>query len=626
MISRLSLPTSSSFLCLGLFAALFSLTGCSDRAESPPRAEHPLPADVEIAACEPGRYGGIFLLAASEEPKTFNPLVPADRSSSMAQGFMNAGLTSYDPFTMSIQPGLAKRWELSQDKLSYTFYLREGLRWSDGEPFTADDVIFTFDCIFARKQDPETGEPLTDPQTGAPRWRYPNRYIDQYTIGGEPLRYEKIDRYTVRFSVVEVYSPLINDIGFIEMLPRHKLYEAWADGSFMQQWSSQTAIETPEELVGMGAFRLSAYVPGERLSYEPNPHYWRADRTGQRLPYIDRLVLRFFRQPAASMVLFANGEIDALDIRVGAAISAKDYPWLNERATANGGVLHERGASASINFLWFNQHLGSSEDGEPYLSEERRRWFTNPQFRQACLYGFNRQGVVDGVLLGRGEVLHSYISPANVKFHNPDVPRYPYDPAKARALLGEAGFSWDAQGHLRDSEGVRVSFELMLSDGSQALTTIGTTFKQNMAELGMEVRLSFVSFGVVLQKITHSFDYDMSVLGWGSSAGATDPNGSKAMLLSSGLYHVWHPAQQTPATPWEAALDEHFLAQQRTFEEAERVAHFHAIQQILAEQVPIFPMFTPHEYTGIKSRWQNVRVPPSGSLLWNLDELWTEEL
>ncbi|WOO40944.1 ABC transporter substrate-binding protein [Rubellicoccus peritrichatus] len=596
-------------LWLGITLAVL-LAGCS----KPPkvkRGEFPLPEGVEVAECETGKYGGAFVISETTEPKTFNFLVPADQSSNLAQSRFQEGLVGWDPMETKTIPALATSWEIADDKKTYTFHLRKGVKWNDGEPFTADDVIFTFDAIFAEEEDPDTGEMKP---------RFPSRYIAQYTFGGKRLEYRKVDDYTVEFFTPNIYSPFINDIGFVAIFPKHKLYDSYLDGTLLEQWSSQTAIDHPEELVGTGPFKVFSYKPGERIVFEANPHYWRADRDGNRLPYLDFLVTKFVKDANTQTILFATGELDA------AAISATDEAWVRMGEETYDFTLYNRGPAPSIGFMWFNLNPGENDEGVPYVKPYKLKWFKDKRFRQAVMYAFDREGIAKGVYFGRAEPLDSVISQGNPKWHNPNVRKYRRDMDKARALLKDAGFTWDAEDNLIGPKGNPVEIELMLFEGSQRITEMATTLKQDLAELGINLRLSYVDFGVVIQKLDNTFDYEMSVIGWGSSAGATDPSGGKSLYISSGIYHVWHPKQETPATEWEARIDELMNAQEQTFDESERIKFFGEIQEIFAEEAPLFFMMTPYGYSGIKNKWNNVRVPPSGTLIWNIDELWTEEV
>lgn len=590
-----------------IFAVGLLLSGCTD----PPvikRGQYELPAGALITDAEPGRYGGVFVLNETTQPTTFNPLVPNNLSTAMVLSRLLSGLVDFDPRTEAFLPALAESWTVSADSLSYTFSLRKDLRWSDGVPLTADDVIFTFDCILAEKEDPVSGAVLP---------RYPSRYYEQFHINGKKLRYTKLDDRTVRFDLPDIYAPFIYDIGQ-PILPRHKLKDAFEDGSFLKQWSTRIAIETPEEIVGSGPFSIFSYRPGERLVLTPNPHFWKADRAGQRLPYLDYLVYRFVPDSNTAIAHFATGKSDA------SGIGADDYEWVRRATETYDFQIHERGPSASVNFLWFNQHRGCNAEGIPYVAAHKLRWFTDKRFRQAVLYGLNRQGLIDALLFGKGEPLTSMIPPAQGRWHNPNLPRYPYNPEKSRELLGLSGFYCDDTGALFDSEGIRVAFQLLLVE-SPYYDKIGLTFMENMKELGIEVTLQRADFATLLSRTDSTFDYDMTMLGWGSSSAAYDPSGSKALYLSSGAYHQWYPEQPEPATAWEARIDELIGLQEQTLDKEQRYAYMHEVQAILAEELPLLYGFSPYGYVGIKNKWRNVYVPRAGSTLWNLEELWDSE-
>ncbi len=585
-----ALPKLALITCLLL--VLFACKG-----EIPPleRKDHPLPQDAEVSEAEPGIYGGFLVTAESQQPRTFNPLVAEDAYSSQAIGRFLNGLTTYHPIKEEVVPELARSWEISSDRKSITLHLRRGVLWSDGEPFTAADVIFTFKALFDE--------------------RYPNRYQGQYIIAGEPIGFEKVDRHTVRFTTARAYSPFLYVIGFIGILPRHKLIDAYEQGTLLQEWSVRTAMHEPGELVGTGPFRVHSFRPGQRIIYEPNPHYWRVDSKGQRLPYVDYLITRFVQDRNTSTVLFASGQIDAADIAPG------DVVGVSRNAPLHGFTVHHRGPATGIRYLWFNQKPGVNEDGRPYVEPHKLEWFTNKYFRQAILHGFNREGLIQSVYFGRAELLHSIISPANQRWHNPEVPKFPYDPGRAIELLEGQGFEFREGGQLYDKHGNPVIFDVYASEGDDITPQIMSTFRENMRDLGIRVRVRYLDFGTLVARISRHFEYEAAMMGF---TGGADPSGGRAIYLSSGRLHLWNPEQEEPQTEWEAKVDELVYASEETFDLEERVDYVHRMQEIFSEQLPLLYLLTPHAYAGLKDKWQNVHIPAMGSVIWNVDELYLD--
>ena len=598
----------SQFIRYSLLSALVLLSllnlGC-ERSISYERNDHPLPQGADISDCQVGHYGGIFILNETTQPTTFNPQVPNNLSTGMVLSRLLSGLVNFDPKTELFVPALAKSWTVSEDGLSYTFHLRKGLLWSDGQPFTAEDIIFTFDCILSE---------IVDETTGKKRPRYPSRYYQQFHINEMPIQYTLIDAHTVRFDVPKTYAPFLYEIG-VAILPKHILGDAFDSGSFMKEWTTQTAIESPQKIVGLGPFKIFSYKPGERLVLEPNPHYWRADSAGQRLPYLDYLVIKFVSEANTAIAHFATGKSDA------SGVGAEDYEWVNKAADIYDFSISNRGPSSSVNFFWFNQNPESSEDGVPYVEPYKFAWFSDKRFRKGILHGFNREGIIDAILFGKGEPLHSIIAPAQGEWYNPNVSKYEYSTEKARESFKSIGFKWNEKGQLFDGFGNKVTFNLLLVE-SASYDQIGVTFIENMKDLGIEVRLERADFATLLKRTDDTFNYDMTILGWGSSSAAYDPSGSKALYLSSGKYHLWYPNQKSPATEWEARIDALIQLQEQTLDRKQRIAYMHEVQAILSDELPLLFGYTPYSYVGIKNKWKNVYIPRAGSILWNIDEIW----
>lgn len=611
----LRLPTLP--LLAGL--ALLSLAACDRR---PPAAEPLQPvafaADAEVRVWEqpPGRPGALFIETTEGDIGTLNPLMSEDQSSTAAISRFIEGLTTLDTETGVIVPKLARSWDISPDGLVFTFHLRRGITWSDGHPFTSDDVVFTWNEAFYTKViDPATGQPVIDEKTGRPRLRYPSRSAFAQMIEGREVKVEALDAHTVRFTLPQVYTPFLLFGGGEGILPAHALRKHAQDGSLLDTWSINTAINTPSAFVGTGPFLIESYTPGERIVFRRNPNHWQVDSDGRRLPYIERIVTKIVGDSNASNIAFAQGLTDA------DGIQPDNVAWISRAAEARDFTVHDLGPSSATSFVWFNLHPGSDSDGKPFVAPHKRRWFTDARFRQAVSYGVNRQGIVDGVFAGRATPLHGYVSPKNKNLFNPDIRRFDYDPARARALLTEAGFTL-RDGRLHDSAGQPVEFALMTNNNNKLRTEVATVFAENMAALGIRVELQFIDFNTIIRRTSESFNYDACLLGLGG--GAPHPYASKDILMSDGRLHFWNPAQAKPDTEWEARIDDLMRRIGREMDEQKQRTDFFEVQAILAEQQPLVFLVTSNQYVGLKNRWQNVKPTPLGGVLWNLEALWAE--
>ena len=238
------------------------------------------------------------------------------------------------------------------------------------------------------------------------------------------------------------------------------------------------------------------------------------------------------------------------------------------------------------------------------------------------MQAIDRDGLIKSVWFSRAVKLHSIISPANKKWYNENVTKYDYSPQSARQLLLKNGFKYAPNGTLLDNQNNQVKFDFIVADGSQNSTTTATTFVENMRAIGIEVTLKFLDFATIVSKIDNTFDYDAAMIGF---TGGGDPSGGKAIYRSDGFLHVWNPRQKAPATDWEKRVDEIMDMQELEMNPQKRQQLIFDMQEIFAKELPLLYLTTPMSYSGILKKWNNVRVPPIGSIIWNLDELYTEE-
>jgi len=598
-----------------LLAASVILSGCGSEQQRPSTGVvAPIPADALVVDFPSGEFDSNVVETLAGDLATVNPLVNETMAGSAVIGRILEGLITLDPNTGDVIPNLAKSWEISADNLQYTFHLRRGIHWSDGQPFTADDVLFTWDCFFAKQLDVDSGEPVLD-ENGRVKYRYSSRSTFGQLINGQEPLVEKLDDYTVRFTTPEVYAPFLLFGGGEEILPKHILQMSFDDGTLMDQWSVETAINEPWKIVGLNMFVLESYRPGERIVFAKNPNYWKVNTKGQRLPYVARVITKIVQDQNSSNVAFAQGLTDF------ESIGPDNVAWVKRGEERFDYTVLDMGPSSQTNFIWFNLNPGQNAEGVAYVEPYKFKWFSDQRFRQAISHGINREGIVRGVYFNRADILHGYVSPKRKLWYNDAIRKYPYSPETSQQLFAEMGFTLEA-GQLKDPLGNAIEFSLMTNSSSGLRVEMATVFKENMAALGIDVELQFLDFNTIINKTSDSFDYEACMLGLGG--GAPDPYAGKDILMSGGRLHQWYPQQVEPATEWEARIDALMLEIGRHTDVEVRKKYFFEVQEILAEQQPLIFLVSPKDFIGYRNRWQNVDPTPLGGVTWNQESLWAE--
>ncbi len=598
-----------------LLAASVILSGCGSERQRPSTGVvAPIPVDALVVDFPAGEFDSNVVETLAGDLATVNPLVNETMAGSAVIGRILEGLITLDPNTGDVIPNLAKSWEISADNLQYTFHLRRGIHWSDGQPFTADDVLFTWGCFFAKQLDVDSGEPVLD-ENGRVKYRYSSRSTFGQLINGQEPLVEKLDDYTVRFTTPEVYAPFLLFGGGEEILPKHVLQVSFDDGTLMDQWSVETAINEPWKIVGLNMFVLESYRPGERIVFAKNPNYWKVNTKGERLPYVARVITKIVQDQNSSNVAFAQGLTDF------ESIGPDNVAWVKRGEERFDYTVLDMGPSSQTNFIWFNLNPGKDADGVAYVEPYKFEWFSDKRFRQAISHGINREGIVRGVYFDRADILHGYVSPKRKLWYNDAIRKYAYSPETSRELFAEMGFTF-AAGQLKDPLGNSIEFSLMTNSSSGLRVEMATVFKENMAALGIDVELQFLDFNTIINKTSDSFTYEACMLGLGG--GAPDPYAGKDILMSGGRLHQWYPQQLEPATEWEARIDALMLEIGRHTNVALRKKYFFEVQEILAEQQPLIFLVSPKDFVGYRNRWQNVDPTPLGGVTWNQESLWAE--
>jgi peptide/nickel transport system substrate-binding protein len=580
-------------------AAFFCLSGCGKKplaAPAKPAADYPLPDPPLVADCQPGIPGGRLVIATFGDPKTFNPITANEQSSEEIYRHLFASLLGYDWTTQAVTPGLADFWTNSPDGKTWTFKLRKNLRWSDGEPLTADDVVFTWDVIY---------NPAID-----------NVMRDAFIVNGKKFTVTKVDDLTVQVTTPEIYAPFLENFGGVPILPKHILAKAVADGTFTSAYGINSK---PKDIVGSGPFRIKEYKPAQYILLERNPYFMEVDKQGQRLPYFDNIILTVVPDMNAMSLRFLSGESDVDDF-----IYPYEYDQFKAAAAKGKFDLLEPGIGLEAGFFWFNENTGiNTNTGKPYVDPVKLKWFRNEKFRQACSYAIDREAIIKSIYSDRAIPNYGFVTPGNKKWYDPDTPKYPYDVAKAVSLLKKIGIEKrNGDDFATDADGNKIEFVLNTNTGNGAREKTALLIQSDLKKLGFNVILQPIEFNTLVSKIDDTYDYDCILLGIGG--GGTDPSSSMNVIKSSGFTHQWFPRQKTPSTPWEARLDELMDAQMKTLDFAERKKDYDEVQEILGEEVPMIFTVTPYYYAAVRSDIGNVRATPLSyyRVTWNAEELY----
>jgi len=546
--------------------------------------------DLLHTTSEPGIRGGRLVIAQRSEPRTFNPVVAVDQNAHGVNARLYADLIHINRATQKTEPALAKSWTVSRDGTQFTLKLRRGLRFSDGQPFDADDVLFSFKVYL-------------DEQVHSPQ-------RDLLLISGKPFKVEKLDAYTVRFIFPLPYAPAERVFDDVAILPRHLLEKHYQAGKIGQDWTLNTP---PAQIAGLGAFRLKQVIPGDRIVLERNPYYWKIDAKGQRLPYLDELTFVVVPTQDAQVIRFEAG-----DSQIISGLSADNYAALEPEQKARHFKLYDAGPGLEYNFLMFN--LNDDLEGRLPEIARKQKWFRDIRFRQAISAAIDRAGIVRLVYRNRAAALATHVSPGNKAWFNSGIPIPVRSLPHARELLKAAGFSWTADNTLIDSTGHPVEFSIVVSSSNAQRNQIATLVQADLKAIGIAAHVVPVEGRSASDRVLNTYDYEAVVMGLVS--GDADPTPDMNVLISNGQTHLWHMGEKTPATPWEAELDQLMAKQLGTMNYQQRKKIYDRVQEILAQQLPMIYLASPNILVGAQENLGNFHPAIIEQYtFWNADEL-----
>ncbi len=531
---------------------------------SPKTAPRALFCWLVFASAAFAQWGGELRLALRSEPRSLNPAL-ADTDVEITYRHLTGGvLVRVNRVTQELEPGLAISWTVENAGRTIVFRLRKDVCFSDGTPFTADDVVYTMQVLM---------DPALHSPTG-----------DAFRSGPGEVKTTVRDPYTVAIMFSTPVAAVARLFDQVAILSRRSPLKEGAV---------------------LGPFRLAEHKSGAYILLARNPNYWKTDH-GRRLPYLDRVRLEIQQNRELELLRFERGELHV--------ISDSD-PELFDRIAGSGKAwTRDAGPTLEGEFLGFNMNPAAP------LADYEKRWFGSQNFRLAISHAIRREDLCRVVYRGHAQPGIGPFSPANRFWFYRKFQPHTFDLKLAGQLLAADGFR--KQGDtLRDSSGHAVEFSLITNSGNRAREREAAMIQQDLAALGIRLNIVFLDFPALIQRISQTFQYETVLLSVTNVD--LDPDGQMNLWLSSSANHIWNPNQKSPATPWEAELDRLMQAQASTIDSARRKALFDRVQEIVWQQAPMLYLVNTDALEVASPALRN--LAPSvlrPQLLWNIDRLY----
>ena len=541
------------------------------------------------------------------EPQTFNPAF--NQNVVNIFGLTYEGLVKENPVTGKVEPALAESWQISDDKLRVVFNLRSGLKWSDGKPLTADDVVFTYNDICLNNEIFPGGGCLL--QIGESR-ALPN--------------VRKLDERRVEFILPEPYVPFLGSTTF-EILPAHALQASVKTKNkqgkpmFLTTWGTDTP---PAQLIVNGPYILERYDIGQRLVFRCNPYYWRKDAQGNPQPYIERIVWQIGESTDTSLLQFRSGGLDVV------GVEPQDFSLLKRQEKQGNYKIYSE-PSFRPEFLVFNLNK-AKRDGKPLVDPIKSRWFNTVEFRQAIAYAIDRQTMLNNTFQGLGKLENSPILAQSPYYLSPTegLKVYNYNPPKAKELLLKAGFKYNDKNQLLDALSNRVRFTLITDARSKTSAAMGAQIKQDLGKIGIQVDLVSMTSNTFIVKLFNSHDWDTTLMSMLSSLEPNDLAGVWKPQNGGPLFN-WKPEtgqksmEGWEVADWEAEIGKLYSQAAQEFDEAKRKAIYAEAQRIAQENLPCIYLINRLEMLAVRNRIRGIKFSAKYAIIahkfWNLHEI-----
>lgn len=557
--------------------------------------------DYRLSRAPIGKYGGqIITSTIGEGPKTFNPWVSKDATSSQIGDMLYDSLLSTDPITGEVIPNLAKSYSVSPNQKEFIITLRKGAKWTDGVEITADDVVFTWNDIILAG-------------LGNTSLR------DSVLIDGEYPKVSKIDKYNVKFTIKKPFAPFLRFMG-TQIAPKHVFKSVVEKGNrYFESYLSTTM--NPKDIVSSGAFVPEEYIPAQRVVFKRNPNYYAMDENKNILPYIDKYVILIVGDLNNELLKFEADELDVISIR------GKDLARFKQKEKKSDFKIYNLGPSTGTMFITFNMNTRKDKNGKFYVSPIKQKWFNNLNFRTAIDYAIDRNAMINNVLNGVAQPLFTAESLSSLFLNEKLAVGHERNVEYAKNLLTQSGFYYGKDGLLYDSDGNQVEFDLYTNAGQTEREACGVMVKEDLKEIGIKVNFKPIEFNTLVSKLMSTYDWDMALMGLTGSP--LEPHGGKNVWYSKGHLHLFNMRSQndnlSDRLPWEKELDDIIEQGALELDFNKRKVIYDKYQQIIYDERPIIYLYSPLSFVAVRKKIKNLYPTTLGGTLHNLDELYIEE-
>ena len=511
-----------------------------------------------------GQTGGELRFVLHADPKTFNPLLVEDDPAETVRYLTGGVLIRVNRLTQEATPELATHWKISKDGTAITFDLRPGVRFSDGTPFSSDDVAYTI------KQ-------LMDPAMHSPT--------------GDAFRSGE--------GQVQVKTPTADRVEISFPAPIAGLEKLFDQVAMMSAKSPQ------KEMAVLGPYYVAENKAGSYLLLKRDPYYWKHDAAGRQLPYVDSVRLDILQNQDTEILRLLRGEIHF--------VNSLNPEYFDKVASENPGMAKDAGVSLDSEQMWFNQVAKAP------IPEYKKQWFRSTNFRRAISESINRQDLARVAFRGYAHPAIGPVSPANKFWFNAQLQAHPFDQKSAMHRLNQDGFQLK-DGTLRDRENHEVEFSIITNAGNKYRERMAAMMQQDLAGIGIKLNVVPLDFPSLIQRITQNFNYEACLLGLLNND--LDPNSQMNVWLSSAENHQWNPSQKTPETTWEAQIDKLMREQASTLDENQRKKYYDQVQQIAWDEEPFIYLVNRDALTAVSPTVQNVHPAVlRPQVYWNIEQL-----